>query len=169
MIASLREHQQNHGAPSLRRNYPVSSVLRASPSPHTARPVSRELPVDRSLRSLLGLPVLRLFPIACMPSPLPRQDQWKLIRRASPPISAFPEMSAGRLLHCTFRGLLSVHSRYSLHARQVAKSDPLHQRLQQLRCLRYCSDCFWVERTSFRVGLSPTVDQRFHGARHIMC
>ena len=26
----------------------------------------------------------------------------------------------GRLLHCRFRGLLSVHLRYGLHARQVA-------------------------------------------------
>jgi len=30
-------------------------------------------------------------------------------------------VSAGRLLRCTFRGLLSVHSRYGLHARQVTK------------------------------------------------
>jgi hypothetical protein len=33
-------------APSLCRSYPASSVLRTSPPPHTARPVSRELPVD---------------------------------------------------------------------------------------------------------------------------
>jgi len=33
-------------APSLHRHYPVSWVLRASPPPHTTRPVSRELPVD---------------------------------------------------------------------------------------------------------------------------
>ena len=33
-------------APSLRRSYPASLVLRTSPSPQTARPVSRELPVD---------------------------------------------------------------------------------------------------------------------------
>src|SRR6266852_2162765 len=33
-------------APSLRRSYPASSVVRTSPPPHTARPVSRELPVD---------------------------------------------------------------------------------------------------------------------------
>ncbi len=33
-------------APSLRRSYPASSVLRTSPPPHTVRPVSRELPVD---------------------------------------------------------------------------------------------------------------------------
>ena len=33
-------------APSLRRSYPASTVVRTSPPPHTARPVSRELPVD---------------------------------------------------------------------------------------------------------------------------
>src|ERR1700733_10150289 len=33
-------------APSLHRHYPASSVLQASPPPQTARPVSRELPVD---------------------------------------------------------------------------------------------------------------------------
>ena len=32
--------------PSLRRNYPASLVLRTSPSPHPARPISHELPVD---------------------------------------------------------------------------------------------------------------------------
>jgi hypothetical protein len=31
-----------------------------------------------------------------------------------------PLLAVGRLLHCTFRGLLSVYSRYGLHARQVA-------------------------------------------------
>jgi len=31
-----------------------------------------------------------------------------------------PLLAVGRLLHYTFRGLLSVYSRYSLHARQVA-------------------------------------------------
>jgi hypothetical protein len=34
--------------PSLHRNYPASSVLRASPPSRTARPVSRELPVDHT-------------------------------------------------------------------------------------------------------------------------
>src|SRR5271169_699134 len=48
--------------------------LRASPSPHTAQPDSHESPVDPP-RSPLGLPVLRLVPVACMPSPLPRQDR----------------------------------------------------------------------------------------------
>ncbi len=37
--------------------------------------------------------------------------------------------------------------------------DPLHRRLQRLRCLRRCFDCYRVERTSSRAGLSPAVDQ----------
>jgi hypothetical protein len=45
----------------------------------------------------------------------------ELVARTVPPTSAFPRVSAGRLLHCTFRGLLSVHSRYGLHAPQVTK------------------------------------------------
>jgi hypothetical protein len=36
--------------------------------------------------------------------------------------------------------------------------DPLHRRLQQLRCLRRCFDCYRVERTSSRAGLTPAVD-----------
>jgi hypothetical protein len=59
--------------PSLCRSYSASSVVRTSPPPQTARPGSRELPVDPELRSPLGLPVLRLIPYVCMPSPMPRQ------------------------------------------------------------------------------------------------
>src|SRR5271168_1377389 len=33
--------------------------------------------------------------------------------------------------------------------------DPLHRRLQQLRCLRCCFDCYRVERTSSRAGIHP--------------
>src|SRR4029077_15329971 len=33
--------------------------------------------------------------------------------------------------------------------------DPLHQRLQQSRCLHCCSDCYRVERTSSRAGVPP--------------
>jgi hypothetical protein len=107
-------------APSLHRHYPASSVLRASPPPQTARPGSRELPVDPNCGSPLGLPVLRLVPsfihaVAHTPAGLMR-----LIRSYLSPASAFPRLLAGRLLHPRFRGLLSVHSRYGLHDRQVA-------------------------------------------------
>jgi len=43
-----------------------------------------------------------------------------LFARTVPSASAFPERKAGRLLHYPFRGLLSVHSRYGLHAHRVA-------------------------------------------------
>src|SRR5580693_7532443 len=56
-----------------------------------------------------------------MPSPLPRQVQWSLFARLSPSTAAFPVKKSGRLLQLFFRGLLSVHSRYGLHARAVAK------------------------------------------------
>src|SRR5215475_6598604 len=61
-----------------------------------------------------------MVPFACMPSPIPRQDWWNLFARTIPSTSAFPEIGAGRLLHQRFRGLLSVHSRYGLHAHRVA-------------------------------------------------
>ena len=39
-------------------------------------------------------------------------------------------------------------------------SDPLHRRLRRLRFLHRRSDCYRVERTSSRAGLSPAVNQR---------
>ncbi len=65
--------------------------------------------------------MLRLVSYAYMPSPLPRQVQWSLFARLSPLSVAFPVKKSGRLLQLFFRGLLSVHSRYGLHARGVAK------------------------------------------------
>jgi len=39
-----------------------------------------------------------------------------------PSTAAFPELTAGQLLRCSFRGLLSVHFRYSLPTCRVAKT-----------------------------------------------
>src|SRR5215468_6825317 len=44
----------------------------------------------------------------------------------------------------------------------------LHQRLQQSRCLPCCSDCYRVERTSSRAGLTPAVDHHLFTA-HPIC
>src|SRR5260370_9678923 len=79
---------------------------------------------------------------------------------AAPPISTFPTLQLGRLLHYIFRGLLSVHSRYNLQTRRVALCDPLHRRLRRLCCLHRRSDRYRVERSSSRAGLSPAVVQR---------
>src|SRR5262249_35223759 len=59
---------------------------------------------------------------ACMPSPLPRQVRWSWFARHSPSSAAFPVKKSGRLLQLLFRGLLSVHSCYGLHARRIANA-----------------------------------------------
>lgn len=54
--------------------------------------ISSLLPIDYDyptfladlLRPPLGLPVLRLVPFACMPSPIPGRDRWNLFARAYP-------------------------------------------------------------------------------------
>ena len=142
-------------APSLHRNYPASSVLRASPPSQTARPISRELPVDPKPRSPLELPVLRMVPFlpACRRQYPGRSDgicslvQFHSLRPSPKPgrvgscISLFEACSAfTHVTACTFA---------------KSPSDSLHQRLQQFRCLHCCSDCYRVERTSSRAGLLP--------------
>src|SRR5215472_18079317 len=46
-------------------------------------------------------------------------------------------------------------------------NDLLHQRLQQSRCLHRCSDCYRVERTSSRAGLTPAVDHHLFTAHTV--
>ena len=43
-----------------------------------------------------------MVPIACMPSPIPRQVCWNLFAHTIPLASAFPEIGAGRHLHNVF-------------------------------------------------------------------
>jgi len=98
--------------------------------------------------------VLRLVPCVCMLSPLPRQVRETKSLVTNPSTSAFPKFRVGRLLHYGFRGLFSVHSHYGLQTRQVALCDPLHRRLRRLCCLHRRSNCYRVERSSSRAGLS---------------
>ena len=109
-------------APSLRRNYPASSVLRASPPSQTARPASRELPVDPHRDHRWDFPCCAWSPLPACRRQYPGRSDGILFARTIPLASAFPRTGAGRLLHCRFRGLLSVYSRYGLHAREVAKA-----------------------------------------------
>ena len=81
-----------------------------------------------------------------MPSPLPRWNCWLRPSLTSPTMTAFPVLTPGRLPHYRFRGLLSVHSHYGLHARRVPFQNPLHHRLQPLRYLHVCSGCYRSER-----------------------
>ena len=140
--------------PSLRRSYPASSVVRTSPPPQTARPGSRELPVDPDCDHRWGFPCCVWSPVSACRRHYPRQVRWNRFARTLPSTSAFPRLQMGRHLHYQFRGLLSVHSCYNLQTCRVALCDPLHQRLQRLRCLHRCSDCYRAERSSSRAGLS---------------
>src|SRR5882762_9464272 len=96
-----------------------------------------------------------MVPIAYMPSPIPRQVGWNLFARTIPSASAFPRNQDGSAPALTF----SRPAQRSLTLRPTRSpsrlSDPLHQRLQQSRCLHCCSDCYRVERTSSRAGIPP--------------
>ncbi len=84
----------------------------------SSRPVRHRRPVGRCARPRTGLPVLHRFP-PCMHAIATTTAESRGAYFALFPRWCFPEILAGRLPHCVFRGLLSVHSRYGLHARQV--------------------------------------------------
>ena len=89
----------------LRRNYPASTLLRASPPP------------TRPSLALAGCP-LRLPPLSspvsrascaflrCMPSSLPRRNGKVRVSLTSLATLAFPTYPLGRLPHQSFRGLI---------------------------------------------------------------
>jgi hypothetical protein len=71
--------------PSLHRRYPISSVVRTSPSPRTARPVSHELPVDPYCNHRWGFP-------CCVWSPMPtcRRHSVELVRSSISTVCGLP-------------------------------------------------------------------------------
>jgi hypothetical protein len=144
-------------APSLHQHYPASSVLRASPPSQSARPVSHELPVDPYCNHRWDFPccVWSTLP-ACRRQYPGRSDGTHSLVRFH---SLRPSPKPGRVGSCT--SLFEACSAFThVTACTLAKSssDSLHQRLQQFRCLHCCSDCYRVERTSSRAGLSPAMD-----------
>ena len=95
-------------APSLRRRYPASPLLRTYPPP--CRP-KLALAGSRLARAphRQGFPCCHCFPLTRMLPSLPRRNRPVLASLASRPLAAFPEFWAGRLPHYSFRGLLNVH------------------------------------------------------------
>ena len=92
---------------------------------------------------------------ACMPSPIPPAGRMELVRSYCSTDFGLPT-KPGRVGSCI--SLFEACSAFThVTACTLAKSpsDSLHQRLQQFRCLHYCSDCYRVERTSSRAGLPP--------------
>ena len=101
-------------------SFPASSVLRASPPSHTAWPVSRELPVDPYCNHRWDFPCCAWSPLRTCRRQYPGRSNGTCSLVQFHSLRPSHELWAGRLLHHYFRGLLSVHSRYSLHARRVA-------------------------------------------------
>ena len=110
-------HRSSPEAPSLRRRYPASQVIWASPPPSLARPDPRGLSVGACHATSQGFPCCVHSPLSCVLPPLPRRNLSVHASLASRPVSAFPVFVAGRLPHCAFRGLLGVYSRCGPHGR----------------------------------------------------
>jgi len=150
-------------APSLHRHYPASQVLRTSPPPHTACPVSHELSVDPDRDHRWGFP-------CCVWSPLPtcrRHYPGKsngacslvYLHRQRPSLCN----SQVGACNCCF-GACSAFTHVTACTLAESPSDPFHRKLRQLRCLRRRFDCYRMERTSFRAGVSPAEVQRLFTA-----
>src|SRR5580700_6019739 len=100
-----------------------------------------------------------------MPSPIARQVRWKPVCSYLPIVCGLPRTDGGSAPALRFsrpaQRLLTLRPACS----PSRLCDLLHRRLQQLRCLRRCFDCYRVERTSSRAGLTPACGPPpFHGA-----
>ena len=82
-------------------------VLRASPPPRRPKLVLADSRLARA-RHRRGFPCCCCLPLTHA-APVPRRNRSVPASLASRPLSAFPVLTAGRLPHCPFRGLLSVH------------------------------------------------------------
>jgi hypothetical protein len=146
-------------APSLFRSYPASSVLRASPPPHAARPLSHELPVDQYLDHRRGFP-------CCVWSPMPacHRHYPGRLNEACSLVSLHPQRPSlcnsqvGSRNYCF--GACSAFTPVMACTLAESPSDPFHRKLRQLRCLHCRFDCYRVERTSSRAGVAPAEVQR---------
>jgi len=150
-------------APFLHRSYPASSVVRASPPSHTARPVSRELPVDPYGDHRLDFPCCAWSPLPACRRQYPGRSDGTCLLVPSHQLRPSLDLSGvgsciSRFGACTAFTLLRPAGSPSRH------SEPLHQRLQQLRCLGCCSDCYRLERASSRAWLTPAVDHHLSTA-----
>ena len=99
------------------------------------------------------------FPLVYMLSPLPRHRDWGLCFAHYPSPISLPR-TGGRVGLCNV--VFEDCSAFThITACTLAKSlnDPLHRRLQPLRYLHDCSDCFRLEQNR-RVGFAPTEKRR---------
>ena len=141
--------------------FPSASEVRPLPSAGVTRLHRYYGPVRHPVRPGLALAGCRLVgtrhhrrgflccawsPCACMPSPLPRRDPWVHPSLAFPRDGSLPRIVGGSAPALP----VSRPARRSLlvTACLLAESpgDPYVRRLQRLRYLHRCSDCYRLER-----------------------
>jgi len=96
------QRQSRTEAPSLHRHYPASSVVRASPPPHSALSDRHRPQVGRHDRPRQGASRVACVSLVYMPSPLPRRSDWVHSSLASPAIPAFPAWVFGSACALSF-------------------------------------------------------------------
>src|SRR5258706_1992101 len=99
-----------------------------------------------SLTTPWGFPCFVRFPCVHAAATTPAQRLNVSFAHFIQTYQSSPIGLSGRPAHCPFRGLLGVHSRCGLHTRAVTNLRHANRRLQPLRYLHDCSDCFRLER-----------------------
>jgi transposase len=94
----------------------------------------------------LGLPVFRALSLCTCRRHYPGAASERCFAHFIQTYQSSPIGLSGRPAHCPFRGLLGVHTRCGLHTCAVTNLRHANRRLQPLRYLHDCSDCFRLER-----------------------
>ena len=113
-----------------------------------------------------GFPCCVLFPLSCMPAPIPRRERPVLPSLSSRPPPVFPFSAQGRLPHCPFRGLLGV----SLTFRPACSLNRLSRSFCQSASIHVVTsmnrpDCYQPETIVAGRDSHPLERGAFHGAR----
>src|SRR6202047_5420480 len=119
-----------------------------------------------SLTTPWGFPCCVRFPCVHAVATTPAQRLGVLLRSFTQSCQPSPIWQSGRPVHCPFRGLLGVHSRYGLHTRAATNSWHAFRRLQLFRHLHSCSGCFRLEQLpggAYTHWKAPPL----HGARQL--
>ena len=152
-------------APSLHRNYPASSVP-FGPLRHPKRP-GLSLARRQLTHASITVRASRVASVLlCMHAVVITPAGSAEAVRSYPSIDiGLPHVFAGSAPASNGFVVCSTFTRVTTCMLTESPSDPLHQRLQQLRYLHYRFDCYRMERTRFRAGLIPLKNSAFHGAR----
>ena len=151
-------------APFLHRHYPASPVLRAFPPPHSALSDCHQSQVGRHDR-----PRYRVSRVACVSLlctcyryyPGTVTENTALLISPSP--ISLPRIGGQVGLCNVLFEDCSAFTHVTACTLAKSPSDPLHRRLQPLRYLHDCSDCFRLEQNR-RVGFAPTEKRRLNTA-----